>query len=67
MGRGRAFAGHKIVPPSGARWAPKPNAHARCVGRMLYGQRGGGKGGVMARFVAATQACRGGRAATVGR
>jgi len=31
MGRGRAFAGHKIVPPKGARWAPKPNGRAKCM------------------------------------
>jgi len=31
MGRGRAFAGHKIVPPKGARWAPKANGRAKCM------------------------------------
>ena len=31
MGRGRPFAGHKIVPPKGARWAPKPNVRAKCM------------------------------------
>jgi hypothetical protein len=57
MGRGRAFAGHKIVPPSGARWAPKPSAHARCVGRQLIGQTGGKAAGVRARFSTASAAC----------
>ncbi len=37
MGRGRPFAGHKIVPPKGARWAPKPNKVARCVGMKMAG------------------------------
>ena len=60
MGRGRPFAGHKIVPPKGARWAPKPNKHARCVGTKLLGQKGGGRGGVRSRFVAASKACAGG-------
>ncbi len=59
MGRGRPFAGHKIVPPSGARWAPKPSKHARCVGRKLIGQKGGGQAGVRARFNAASKECRG--------
>ena len=31
MGRGRPFAGHKIVPPKGARWAPKANGRAKCM------------------------------------
>ena len=35
MGRGRSFAGHKIVPPKGARWAPKPNARAKCMGYQM--------------------------------
>jgi hypothetical protein len=35
MGRGRAFAGHKIVPPKGARWAPKPNGRAKCMGHNM--------------------------------
>ena len=40
MGRGRPFAGHKIVPPVGARWAPKPNARARCIRSKLLGKTG---------------------------
>jgi len=58
MGKGRTFAGHKIVPPRGARWAPKPNAHARCVARLLMGKEGGGTSGVRTRFVKATKACK---------
>ena len=58
MGRGRSFAGHKIVPPKGARWAPKPNWLARCVGRMTYNQRGGGRNGAQSRLIAAAASCR---------
>ena len=58
MGRGRSFAGHKIVPPKGARWAPKPSKHARCVGRQLLGKTGGGMAGVRGRFSAASKACK---------
>lgn len=58
MGRGRSGIG-KIVPPKGWRWAPKPNSHARCVGTMLLGKSGGGRGGVRNRFVEASKACRG--------
>ena len=57
MGRGRSFAGHKIVPPKGSRWAPKPSAHARCVGRQLLGKRGGSRAEVRSRFSAASKAC----------
>ena len=53
MGRGRSFAGHKIVPPKGARWAPKPNARARGMRRELTG-----KGGGYAVFEAASNACK---------
>ena len=53
MGRGRPFAGHKIVPPKGARWAPKPNARARCMRQELKG-----KGGGFGVFKAASDACK---------
>lgn len=58
MGRGRSFAGHKIVPPKGARWAPKPSKHARCVARQLIGKKGGGRAGVRERFTNASKACK---------
>ena len=44
MGRGRylSHAAHsKVVPPIGMRWAPKPNARARCMGIKLK-EFGGG-------------------------
>ena len=58
MGRGRPFAGHKIVPPIGARWAPKPNARARCMRRELIGKTGGGQAGVLQRFMSASDKCK---------
>ena len=57
MGRGRPFAGHKIVPPIGARWAPKPNARARCMRVQLLGQKGGGRAGVLQRWMSASDKC----------
>ncbi len=57
MGRGRIGV-HKIVPPIGWRWAPKANARARCMGNELTGKKGGGRAGVRARFVTASDACR---------
>ncbi len=58
MGKGRPFgrALHSNVTPMG-RWAPKANAHARCVGVKLIGQRGGGIAGVRQRFTAASKSC----------
>lgn len=41
MGKGR-FLGHAMkskITPFG-RWAPKPNARARCMGRELEGKHG---------------------------
>ena len=60
MGKGRllSHAAHsKVTPPAGSRWAPPPNAHARCVGAKLFGQKGGGRNGVRERFTAASKAC----------
>ncbi len=58
MGRGRPFAGHKIVPPVGARWAPKPNARARCMRVQLLGKKGGGRSGQLERFMNASGSCK---------
>ncbi len=60
MGRGRplARAWRSSITPTG-RWAPRPNSHARCVGTELMGKSGGGRGGVRARFIAATKSCKG--------
>ncbi len=58
MGRGRPFAGHKIVPPIGARWAPKPNARARCMRGELKGKTGGTTQDVWDRFKKASGACK---------
>ena len=56
MGKGR-YLGHamrsKITPPAGSRWAPKPNARARCMGKEL---RGGGGG--VASFMKASATCK---------
>ena len=60
MGKGRllSHAAHsKVTPPAGSRWAPPANAHARCVGAKLFGQKGGGRNGVRERFTAASKAC----------
>jgi len=57
MGRGRSFAGHKIVPPKGARWAPKPNARARCMRVELTGKTGGGRAEGLKRFRVASTKC----------
>ncbi len=60
MGKGRilSHAAHsKVTPPAGSRWAPPANAHARCVGTKLFGQKGGGRSGVRERFTAASKAC----------
>jgi len=56
MGRGRSFAGHKIVPPKGARWAPKPNVRARCMKFWMGKAAKGGKG---LKFMDATSHCEG--------
>ena len=60
MGRGRPFAGHKIVPPIGARWAPKPNARARCMrGLLSVGKgKGGDRAATMKRFLEASPKCK---------
>ena len=58
MGRGRSVGGGKICPPKDWRWAPKPNARARCIGSHLIGKKGGGQEGVRKRFVEASAACR---------
>lgn len=58
MGKGR-FLAHAMkskITPFG-RWAPKPNAHARCVGTKLIGKTGGGIAGVRTRFTEASKAC----------
>ena len=57
MGRGRTGTS-KIVPPVGWRWAPKPNARARCMRRELLGKTGGGRAGQLERFVNASGACK---------
>ncbi len=59
MGRGRPFAGHKIVPPVGARWAPKPNARARCM-RVELLQLGspGTRSGQLKNFLTASGKCK---------
>jgi len=51
MGRGRAFAGHKIVPPKGARWAPKPNGRAKCMKYQMADRKQS--------FGAASNSCKG--------
>lgn len=59
MGKGR-FLAHAMkskITPFG-RWAPPPNAHARCVGAKLDGQTGGGRMGVRERFTSASKACK---------
>jgi hypothetical protein len=58
MGKGRMWtrALHSKVTPTG-RWAPPPNARARCIGNQLTGKDGGGKAGVRTRFVEASGAC----------
>lgn len=61
MGKGRTLskAMHsKVSPPAGMRWAPPANAHARCVGQKLLGQRGGSRADVRARFTSASKACK---------
>jgi len=57
VGRGRFGVG-RIVPPKGWRWAPKPNARARCIGNELSGKTGGGRAGARSRFLAASDACK---------
>ena len=59
MGKGRPYATalKSNVTPTG-RWAPKANAHARCVGRELYRKNGGGRMGVQTRFIAASKSCK---------
>ena len=60
MGKGR-FLAHAMkskITPFG-RWAPPPNAHARCVGAELEGKKGGGRSGVRTRFTSASKGCKG--------
>lgn len=59
MGKGRRWsrAMSSNVTPNG-RWAPPPNAHARCVGTKLIGKTGGGTAGVRTRFVQASKDCK---------
>ncbi|KKM76825.1 hypothetical protein LCGC14_1376160 [marine sediment metagenome] len=59
MAKGRPLmqALRSRVTPTG-RWAPPANAHARCVGRELYGKKGGGRMGVIDRFTKASKACK---------
>ena len=59
MGKGRPFAGHKITPPAGARWAPKPNARARCMRvKLLELGKGGDRVGQMKHFIEASSGCK---------
>lgn len=59
MGKGRVFsrALKSRVTPTG-RWAPGPNARARCMGNKLSGKTGGGRAGVRTRFVEASGGCK---------
>lgn len=57
MARCRPVFGGKLCPPSGFRWSPGSNAHARCVGAELLGKTGGGKSGVRERFTQASKRC----------
>lgn len=56
MGKGRRL-GHamrsKITPPAGSRWAPPPNARARCMGQAL-----GPGGKFRGDFLGASGACK---------
>lgn len=61
MGRGRTLGravSSKVVPSKLLRWAPKPNAHARCVASKLKGQTGGGRLAAQTRFTQASKACK---------
>ena len=60
MGKGRTLSHamrSRVSPPAGMRWVAPANAHARCVGEKLRGQRGGGRNGVISRFTAASKGC----------
>jgi hypothetical protein len=57
MGKGRTL-GHamrsRVSPPAGMRWVAPANAHARCVGNVMRGQRGGDPRN---RFTSASKRC----------
>ena len=59
MGKGRLYftAMKSKITPTG-RWAPKPNARARCMKVELLGKVGGKREGQLARFMSASSVCK---------